>query len=139
MQFFTVIRAIGCVVFVEAGHDAVAITGYLHIQFSLGPLKPVGYPNGVVGVLTHAGTHVEVAVAKRVAVHSRLHPIVVHAECTQNDLAVRLSQALVERFDALDTQIQENGIDNLHNVEPSQGRENLVNVPEISHRVPLAK
>ena len=84
-------------VFVEAGHDAVAGSGHLSVEFFLGSSQPVGpFPKGIC-IGAQGVAYVEITVSQWFLFHTGGNPVGVHAESPKHYLAIVPTEEIVYR------------------------------------------
>ena len=129
------VPGVGCMVLIEARHDALAVEGHHLVEPSLVAIQPFADEAVVVGIGAQAGAQVEVAVFKGGAVHSRLHPVAVHAVGSHEDASVLAFQLFVEGQNACGFQFQEYGVDELHHIVAFQPFQHVLQVYQIADGV----
>ena len=68
-------------------------------------------------ILAKCISDIKIAVAQRKARDILVHPIIIHAECAQDNTPIVTAQITIEEEKALGLQLKKHGIDELHNVK----------------------
>ena len=66
--------------------------------------------------MTLLAAHVEIAVSKSLAIQTCLYPIMIHAECAQEDTTIVATQDAVVSPHAFSLKVEEDRIDQLHHI-----------------------
>ena len=130
--------AVAYFVLVESGHDSIGIGSQRTVQSAFGAIKPIALEDFVFFGNTLAGAHVEVAVTKSAEVETGFHIIIVHAESSQDDVAIVPTQVTIEGHHSLCLERQEDGIDELDDIETAKVAKLVQQTQEIDRTPPRA-
>ena len=133
-------RTIAAIVLVKSCDDGIRISSDVLVDGSFLALEPITDESLIEGFLRALmGTDIEIRIAKGSAVETSLHPVVVHAESTENEFSVVATDIIVERFDFSCSQIEEDRIDELHDVVVLELRHPSQHIEKVSQRVPFPR
>ena len=133
-------RAIAAIVLVESRDDGIRISSNVLVDGGFLALEPITDESLIVRFLRALmGTDIEIGIAESGAVETGLHPVMVHAESTENDFSVVATDIIVERFDFSCSQIEEDRIDELHDVVVLELRHPSQHIEKVTNRVPFPR
>ena len=125
-------EAVTGIVFVEACDDAIAILGYQAVEPFLGSAQPVVLVLQGLGIGAKGVAYIEVAIAQGLFVDTGVNPIPVHAEGTQEYLAVMTAQVTIEPEQALGLEFEEHGVDELDDIVTTKAGQQAIKAEQES-------
>ena len=121
-------------ILIQSGDDAVTVGSNFPVQLLLRRSHPTVTVNHGFVVCAQPFANVEIAIAQRHLLAAHVDPVIVHAEGAHEHLSVVSSEITVDGHHALRFQFKEQGVDDLHDIKPSQLGQHHCQLQQIGQR-----
>ena len=116
-RFSRVKRLITRPIFIKSCYNQVTILGNILVECGFRRSTPFRDMTLCLSILAKCIPDIKIAIAQRNARDILVHPIIIHAECTQDNTPIVTAQITIEEKKALGFQFKKHGIDELHDIK----------------------